>query len=611
MSFATRTRLVNPRLGTYFSIFAALFAAIFLLSLISEMLDVQPSMLRLALFAAPVVLYAAIGIAAGTNDGLGYFAAGRRVPAGYTGLLIATTAMGATMYVSGTGAAFFAGFDALVLMIGGLTGLVFMAMLLAPFYRKFGAYTVPSYLGRRFDSKSMRLVAALASALPMLLILSAELKLGAGIASRLAGFAFVPGALFIAVVAAVSVAPGGMRSFTWSGVAQSVAALIALFAVLTVVSTLATGLPIPQLAHGPLVRGLVRNEIAQGLQTIEVWPLAFQLPPEGFTAITKPYTQPFGSVGPLGFVLGTLMIAFGIAAAPWLLPRVAAAPGVYEARKSLGWAVVLFGVLFLTMSAAAVFLRDSALDAVSSDRIGPPPKWLFDAAQERFVAFDTSAARLAFDTLQFDRDAVLFALPSILQLPAVFSFLLMAGAVSAALAASGAHIAGLAAIFAEDVVHGLSWETVSPQNRVWITRIMTFVAAGCGAAITILAPADPLQLFLWSLALTGSSLFPVLTLSIWWKRLTPAGAIAGVATGAGVATLAIVAGENGAFFLPGSIAGCLGFPASMLVAIIVSAVRPEASRHALGLVRDIRIPGGQILYDRALQRQLVRRQSRG
>jgi cation/acetate symporter len=176
MMFGARARVVNPRLGTYFSIFAALFTALFLLVLIFEQLSLRESLLRLAFFAGPILIYAAIGLAVGSNDALNYFAAGRRVPAAYNGLLLAATALGATFVVAGTGAFFFAGFDALVLLIGTLTGFVVMAITLAPFYRKFGAFTVPSYLGRRFESKPLRMISAAVVAVPMLLVLSASLR---------------------------------------------------------------------------------------------------------------------------------------------------------------------------------------------------------------------------------------------------------------------------------------------------------------------------------------------------------------------------------------------------------------------------------------------------
>jgi cation/acetate symporter len=607
MAFGARARMVNPRLGTYFSIFAALFTALFLLILIFEQLKLDEHLLKLVFFAGPIVIYAAIGLSVASNDTLNYFASGRRVPALYTGLLVATCSLGGTFLVAGTGAFFFAGFDALVLMLGTLTGFVVMAIVLAPFYRKFGAFTVPSYLGRRFESRPLRIMTAVVAAVPMLLVLSAELRMGAGVAGRLITASPNMIVALLALSIAISTAAGGMRSFTWAGVAQSIAVFLALLGVATTVSVIVTSLPIPQLANGPMVRALVHNEVREGLQVVNVWPLAFQLPVEGFAALTKPYTQPFGTIGPLAFVLGTFAIATGISTAPWLLPRVAATPSVYEARKALGWATVFSGLAILTISSVAVFMRDFALDTVMSERVGPLPKWLFDAATAHLVAFDPSAARLGFDGLKFDRDGVLFALPVATGLPMAFTYVLIAGALAAALVTASATTVSLAAVLCEDVVQGLSWEPAPAQSRVWIMRGFVVIVAICGALLTIMAPTDPLQLVLWALSITGASLFPVMTLSIWWKRLTSAGAITGVVMGFAAAALAIFLSESGALNVPSPIAGILGLPISLALALSTSLLRPAKTRHALTVVRDIRVPGGEIIYDREMQRLQLRK----
>jgi cation/acetate symporter len=444
----------------------------------------------------------------------------------------------------------------------------------------------------------------------MLLVLSAELRMGAGIASRLVVANPNLIVCMIALSVAITTAAGGKRSFTWSGVAQSIAMFLALLGVATAVSVIITNLPIPQLANGPIVRGLVRNEVNEGLQLVNVWPLAFDLPGEGFFALMKPYTQPFGAIGPLGFVIGTFAIATGISAAPWLLPRVAASPGVYEARKALGWATVFSGLALLTVSSVAIFMRDFALDVVASERLGPLPKWLFDAAAAHLVAFDQTATRLTFNALKFDRDGVLFALPVATGLPHAFFYLLLAGALAAALVTAGATTVSLAAVLGEDVVQGMSWEPASPLARVWITRGFVGVVALCGAALTIIAPTDPLRLVLWALSITGASLFPALILSIWWKPLTTAGAISGVVAGFIAAALAIFLSEVGAISTPSPIAGILGLPISLVLALGVSLLRPEATRHTLAIVRDIRVPGGEIIYDREMQRLQLRKHAR-
>lgn len=610
MTFGARARVVNPRLGIYFSIFAALFTALFLLVLIFEQLRLSEALLQMAFFAGPILIYAGIGLSVGSNETLNYFAAGRRVPAPYTGLLLATSALGGTFVVAGTGAFFFAGFDALVLLMGTLTGFVVMAITLAPFYRKFGAFTVPSYLGRRFESHPLRIIAAVVAAVPMLLVLSAELRIGASVAGHL--IALNPNLIVcvLALSVAITTAAGGKRSFTWAGVAQSIALFLALLGVATAVSVIMTNLPIPQLANGPIVRGLVRNEASEGLQFVNVWPLAFDLPGEGFATLTKPYTQPFGAVGVLAFAIGTFAIAAGISTAPWLLPRVAASPSVYEARKALGWATVFSGLALLTISAVAIFMRDFALDTVMSERLGPLPKWLYDAAAAHLVAFDQTAARLGFSGLKFDRDGVLFALPIATGLPQAFTYLLLAGALAAALVTAGATMVSLSAILGEDVVQGMSWEPVASQARVWITRGFVSVVAVCGAVLTMIAPTDPLRLVLWALSITGASLFSVMILSIWWKRLTTAGAIASVVAGFGAAAFAILLSEVGAIGTPSPIAGILGLPVALAIALGISLLRPGTSRHALEIVRDIRIPGGEIIYDRDMQRLQLRKHAR-
>ena len=126
---------------------------------------------------------------------------------------------------------------------------------------------------------------------------------------------------------------------------------------------------------------------------------------------------------------------------------------------------------------------------------------------------------------------MLFALPVAAGLPKAFVYLLLAGGVAAALIAASATAVSLAAILGEDVVQGLSWEPASNENRVWITRVFVAIAACCGGLLTLLAPTDPLRLVLWALSLTAASLFPIMVLSIWWKRLTTHGALAGMISG--------------------------------------------------------------------------------
>jgi cation/acetate symporter len=601
MSFSHRTGYVNPRLGTYFGIFMSAFIALTLMTLILEGLGVSDDALRLTMLFGPIALYAVIGAAAFTKEPIDYFASGRRVPAFYTGLVLAQTALGATGLVAITGAFFLIGFDALCLVIGGLAGFVVMAVMLAPFFRKFGAYTIPSYLGKRFDSRVLRVVAGGILAVPMLLVMAAELRIGAHAVSWFTTMPQPLAVMMLVTVVVVTVAAGGMRSLAWSSAAQSLAAMIALLIPVAIVAVMVTNLPLPQLSAGPVLRTVARAEAAQGLPIILPPALAFDMPGEGLSLIAKRYSDAFGSVGPLAFVIITLSLLSGIASAPWLLPRVAGTPGVYEARKSLGWATLLFGITMLTVASVAIFLRDYLTDIVTA--VGPVrfPEW-FSTLQERgILAVASDGGRPTLASFSMSRDDVLLSLPVVAEMPAALVYLAAGGVVAAALATAGAVALALGNILAEDIVFGHTWLPAKAGPRLFVSRLALGAAAALAGLIAIMAPTDPLQLVLWAIALTGASAFPVLILSIWWKRLNMFGAAAGLATGFAVTVLAIVAGESGLTGTDGALAAAIGLPAAAVATIAVALATPTPPRNLLELVRDIRVPGGEILYDREMR----------
>lgn len=601
MPLTSRTRFINPRLGTYFGIFTSSLAALVLLLIIFEQLGTSETILRWAMLLGPLGLYTAIGVSVFTREPMEFFAAGRRVPAGYTGLGIATATMGATGILAMTGIFFLIGFDALCLVTGGLAGFVVMGVMIAPFLRKFGAFTVPSYLGRRFESRAVRILSAGLLAVPMLLLLAAELRMGAFAAAWLTG---QPEAMMVALLVlaiTVTVVLGGMRSLTWSGSAQAIAAILALIVPVAIVAVMVTNFPLPQLTNGPLLRVLVYQEGAQGLPLTSAPSFAFLLPGEGFAPIAKRFTAPFGSIGPSAFVVATLTVLAGVAASPWLLPRVTLTPGVYETRKSLGWATVFFGLVMLTAASVAVFMRDFVMDVVKHKDAAVLPHWMQQLVDLGFMRVRDATTPLTFTSFEFSRDTVLLSLPIAAGLPDVFVYFAAAGVVAAALVAASAATVALGEILAEDALNGLSWEPLPRRARVLVGRVSIAGVAVLGGAIAMLAPTDSVRLLLWSLALTGSTLFPVLVLSIWWKRMNAFGAIAGLGCGFAVAVLTILAGEAGVIGLDGALAGILGLPAGALGALLVSSATPGPTRSMLELVHEIRVPGGEVIYDREMR----------
>ena len=614
MSFTPVRRLVNPKLGAYFGIFASAYVCLVLLALIGEQLGAPQDSVRWALLLIPFALYGVIGVASSTRDSLEFFAAGRRVPAVYSGLTLAISAFGGTGLVAITGALFLIGFDALCLVIGGLAGFVVMGILLAPFFRKFGAYTIPTYLGRRFDSPVLRLASAILILVPLTLMLAAELKMAAYCAKFLTG---APASLLVALIAGVlmvTLTGGGMRALTWSSVAQSIAALLALIVPVAVVAIMWTNLPLPQLSHGPLMRVIARQEALQGLPIVFAQGMAFDLPGSGLSGIGKRFATSFSAVGPAGFVAAVLTVMMGVAAAPWLLPRIATAPGVYQARKSLGWATVVFGLVMLTAASIAVFSRallfESTIDGVI-------PDWLRQLAALGYAEIDAKpqqgaieAGRSVLAGLTFARDCVLFSLPMAAGLSPVFAALAAVGALAACLAGGSAAAAALGATLAEDLVHGRKPEPPLDPQRLALAKTCLIVAIAGGACVAALLPGDSLDMMLWALALTGSAFFPILVMSIWWKRTNAFGAVAGLASGFGLALLVIVTGGLDWVPVDPALAGVFGIPAAFAATIAASLATPHPGRHALELVRDIRVPGGEILYDREMRLLRLKKRQR-
>ena len=609
MSLTSRARLINPRLGVYFSIFASAFVAMVTLVLIFEQLDIPDPLLRALILFGPFTMLTVIGIASQTNEALEYYASGRRVPAVYCGLGLAATALGGTGIVTITGALFVVGFDALWMINAGLVGFVLMAVLLSSFLRKFGAFTLPSYLGRRFQSRVLRVTSAAILAVPMLLMLVAELKVGLSAASWLSGQS--PSILMALIVGflVAGMVFGGARSLAWTNVAAATVALLALIVPVTIVAVMNGYLPVPQFSHGPVARQLGRIESAQAIPITYQTLMGFGLVDQGFQSIAKRFSEPFGHVGPLAYVLSVLTVFAGISASPWLLPRVATTPGVYESRKSLGWATFFFSAIMLTLATIAVFARHGLLE-LAGINMNEAPAWLGNLLSHGLAQVQAEGGKLSLTGIGIDRDSVITSLPVIYDLPITFAYLACVGIIAVVYATAAAIIVALSNIVSEDIVNGLSWDAPPVKTRILTTRATMAIVASVAGFIAVVAPGDPLKLMLWALVLNGASAFPVLVASIWWKRINVYGAFAGLFTGFAIAVLTIVSSESGVTSFSGVLSGLIALPASTLALVTVSFATIRPGHHALELVRDIRVPGGEILYDREMRISLRKERGR-
>jgi cation/acetate symporter len=595
-------RQINPRLGVYFSIFAAAFAGLTVFLVVLEQLGYPDSWVRITMIIAPAAFAAVIGIATVSSAPDDYFASGRRVPAAFNGLVIAITALGATGLLGITGSFYLVGADALCLSVGFFGGIVLAAILLVPYLRKFGAYTLPSYLSHRFGSRLVGAIAAIVLIVPVFLFLVAELRVAATLMKTLLnvkrGSLIWPAAIAICI----TVAPGGMRSLTWSNAAWSLIALIALLIPVSIVSIALTNLPFAQLTYGALLENLASLELASGLQPNRPSPLKLELPEFGTAAISNPFVAYFGAFGRVGYVLMAFCIMLGVAAMPTMLTRAGTAPSVFEARKSMAWAAVLLGIILLTLPAIAVFARHLMLTEVVGKAPERLPEWLLALFQSGQARIDMQAPKITMQSLMLRRDAIILVLPALAGLPTVLTYVAASGIVAAALAGSSARLVTIANMISEDLTSANRTGSRLSAYRLPLARAALAIVGGIAAWMALQWTIDPLRLVVWALSLAAAAGLPVLVMSIWWKRINKAGAIAGLVTGFAVTLTCIVTDALfegvGWFGIDSTMAALFGVPAAVFAAATASLMTAAPDREARALVRDMRIPGGETIHDR-------------
>lgn len=611
MAFTSRTRLVNPRLGTYFGIFTSGFVAVFLMALMLEQLGTGDGVVRLLMFAGPILLYGGIGALVPAKTVGDYFASGRRVPAFFNGAGLAVSALGGTAFLAITGTLLIAGVDAFALTLGWCAGLVFMGVLFIPFLRKFGAYTLPSFFVRRFESRTVRVAAAAILGVPLLLTIVAEARFAAYAAGWLLGQSERWMAALIMSFVTVVLVLGGLRAMSWSSVAKCIVALLALAVPVTIAAIIVSKIPIPQMTHGNALVPMTRAEAARGVPFVVAPWLNVDLPGSGSEPLIKRFVQPFGNIGSFGFVLLSFICAAGIASSPGLLARAGTSPGVYEARKSAGWAVLITGLVLMTLPAVVVYFRARILEQVVGQPTDGLPAWFTTLQQAGIAKIEAKTQLILLSQVHFERDATLFSLPIAMGFPQVLVYLALAGALAAALAALATSVMAAAAILSEDVVIPLLDDEAPDRGRIFVTRLALAVIGFVAMCIVIVAPGDPLDLMLWALNILASACFPVLFLSIWWKRTNAWGALFGMVTGFTLTVFLILLSETGAIGLSSVIVAAIAAPAALLTTAITTLLTPVPGRTMLDVVREIRVPGGETVYDREarLARLKVRAQA--
>ena len=553
--------------------------------------------------AITFALYIGIAIwfkASSTKD---FYVAGGGVSPWANGMATAADWMSAASFISMAGIISFAGYDGAVYLMGWTGGYVLLALLLAPYLRKFGKFTVPDFIGDRYYSKNARMVAVACALLVSFTYVAGQMR-GVGIVfSRFLEVDITTGVLIGMAIVLFYAVIGGMKGITYTQVAQYCVLIFAFMVPAVFISIQMTGHAIPQLGFGGQVNdgsGVYLLDKLDGLST--------QL---GFA----PYTE--GSKSLVDIFAITLALMAGTAGLPHVIVRFFTVKRVRDARKSAGIALLLIVILYSTAPAVAVFARTNMIETVSNEPYSEMPEWFSKWELTGLLTFtdknhDGIIQYVQDETqneLVIDRDIMVLANPEIAQLPNWLIALVAAGALAAALSTA----AGLLMVISASVSHDLIKKIINPniteKGELLAARLSATAAVAVAGYFGINPPGFVAAVVALAFGLAAASFFPAIILGIFHKRMNKEGAIAGMIVGIVTMIFYILKFKFGVFDGGKEAVGALkdswwfgispeGFGSiAMLINFVVSLVvmrfTPPPPKDVQELVENIRIPGGE------------------
>ncbi len=567
-----------------------------------EQLGLSNRLIGILFVVFTVGLYAVIGYASRTIQVGEFYVAGRKVPAIYNGMATAADWMSAASFIGLAGTLYAFGYDGLAYVLGWTGGFVLVAVLIAPYLRKFGAYTVTDFLGVRYGGNAARLVGLVAVLTCSFTYLVAQVYGTGLIASRFLQIPFEVAVFFGLAGILLCSAPGGMRAVTWTQVAQYIVLIVAYVVPVALLSIQTTGLPIPQLAYGEIMGRIGELELTAA--------------PAG----TAPLDQPFATMSPLNFFGLIFCLMIGTASLPHVLMRFFTTSGVKQTRRSVGWALLFIAILYVTAPAYAVFARYAIHQGIVGADVSTVaaaallPDWVyiygelglvricdaFSATPQALVAAcGPVGGTIAADRFWIDGNALVIAMPEIAGLPYVIAGLVAAGGLAAALSTADGLLLAISNAVSHDVYYRIIDPAASSRRRLMLSRLLLVVVAVVAAAMASLRPGGILEMVSWAFSLAGAGLFPALVLGIWWRRATAQGAIAGMLLGGGLTAFYLAAtrffGMPLWFGIDTVAAGLIGIPVGFAAIIAVSLATPVPDRQIQDFISELRVPRGRPL----------------
>ena len=572
-------------------------------------------LLTIIVVVASFILYVGIAIWAKAKTTGDFYVAGKGVHPVANGMATAADWMSAASFISLAGIIAFAGYDASVYLMGWTGGYVLLALLLAPYLRKFGKFTVPEFIGDRYYSRTARIVAVVCLIIISFTYVAGQMR-GVGIVfSRFLEVEIITGLIIGMGIVFFYAVLGGMKGITYTQVAQYCVLIFAYTVPAIFISIQVTGTPIPQIAFG--------SEITdQGMSLLHKLDEVVQM--LGFTA----FTEGTKSTADMFFI--TLALMVGTAGLPHVIVRFFTVPKVSDARKSAGWALLFIAILFTTAPVVGSLARLNLFNTIQPGEIGAVdgnllyeqrPEWFATWEKTGLLAFEDKNGdgriqyyndeNQSFNTtaegygwkgneLKVDRDIMTLANPEIAGLPNWVIALIAAGGIAAALSTAAGLLLVISSSISHDLVKGIIAPDISEKKELMIGRIAAAVAILIAGYLGANPPGFVAQVVALAFGLAASSLFPAILLGIFNKKANKTGAIAGMLTGI-VFTMSYIIyfkfihvelnnASHWLFGISPEGIGSLGMVLNFIVAITISKFTDEPPQEIQEMVESIRIP---------------------
>jgi cation/acetate symporter len=611
-------------LGRIYGIYTGTFLGFVVVIGILEFLGVPDKILGYLFVFLTIGVYALIGWLSRTAEVAEYYVAGRSVPAFYNGMATGADWMSAASFIGMAGSLYFGGYDALAFVLGWTGGYVLVSILMAPYLRKFGQFTVPDFCGARFGGNTARMLAVIVLITASFVYVVAQI-VGVGIiTSRFLGMSFQT-ACFVGLLGILVCSMlGGMKAVTWTQVAQYIILIIAYLIPVVIMSAQVTGVPVPQLMYG------------QALEQIEAFEKTLGVA-KGHTAAFADARGNFSMTSAINYFALILCLMVGTASLPHILMRYFTTPSVRQARDSVGWSLFFIFLLYFTAPSYAAFAKLEVYQNLINSPVASLPAWVASWGKPGLALVGACDAANAAEMFPICRgvtgngdgilqlaefrihpDAIVLATPEIAGLPYVIAGLVAAGGLAAALSTADGLLLAIANALSHDIYYKMIDPNADTKRRLILSRVILAAVAVLAAYVAGTLGADILFLVSWAFSIAASGLFAALVLGIWWKKGGDLSGILAMLVGYAVCmfflvmtefygpllktwlgdamTIVNIRGRQVAY--PWGInnisVGIFGIPASFLAGWIGGKIGAEATPQMQDFIDSIRVPSGDV-----------------